>query len=463
MGTRQTSARAGRRRFGRSVSGAALAGVLILASAAALAAHDFWVVPNAFAVAAGGTIEVRGQTSTKFPTSLSAVTPERVADARVVGAAGEDRITDLSVSDKSLVLRHRPSTAGQRIVAVALVPRASRTTPASLKRYIALEGNAELAERYEREGMYPKADSLTQRSVKFAKTVVEVGRGGPRAFSRAVGHALEFVPVTDPAALRAGDSLAVRLLYRGTPVAGAHLHAGVAPAAGAATAAAAPQVSGAEANEHKDLSVVTGADGIAKVPLDRSGLWNVRTLHAAPVPGGAAEWDVTFATLVFNVDRGGSAGSRSAAAAAARSGAPDGALAGAARAAPSDSADVTAVVARYHAALAAGDSAAALALLAPDAVVLESGGVETRDEYRSHHLPADIGFARAVPSTRGALRVVVRGDVAWATSTSTTQGQYQGRAINSAGAELMVLAREAAGWRIRAIHWSSRTRRPQGG
>jgi ketosteroid isomerase-like protein len=131
-----------------------------------------------------------------------------------------------------------------------------------------------------------------------------------------------------------------------------------------------------------------------------------------------------------------------------------------ARVTASDSADVVAVVTAYHKALATGDSVAALALLAPDATILESGGVESRDEYRSHHLPGDIAFARAIQSERGAIRVVVQGDVAWATSTSTTQGEFRGRAVNSAGAELMVLSRTTAGWKIRAIHWSSRTRRP---
>lgn len=125
-----------------------------------------------------------------------------------------------------------------------------------------------------------------------------------------------------------------------------------------------------------------------------------------------------------------------------------------------DSAAVAQAVADYHAALARGDSAAALALLAPDAVILESGGLESRDEYRAHHLPGDIGFARAVPSRRGPIRVTLAGDVAWAVSSSETTGTFRDRAINSTGVELMVLSRTPEGWRIRAIHWSSRSRRP---
>ena len=125
----------------------------------------------------------------------------------------------------------------------------------------------------------------------------------------------------------------------------------------------------------------------------------------------------------------------------------------------SDSAAVASVIERFHAALASGDSATALALLAPDVTVLESGGLETLEEYRSHHLPGDIQFARAVPRSRAPIKVTLAGDMAWATSTGVTQGEYRGRAINSNSAELMVLTRSGGGWLIRAIHWSSRARR----
>ncbi|MDZ4865105.1 MAG: nuclear transport factor 2 family protein [Gemmatimonadota bacterium] len=126
-----------------------------------------------------------------------------------------------------------------------------------------------------------------------------------------------------------------------------------------------------------------------------------------------------------------------------------------------DSLAVVATVQTFHQALAQGDSTAALALLAPDATVLESGEIETRAEYRSHHLAADISFTRAVPGSTGPIAVVIHNDAAWATSTSITVGKFDGRAIDSQGAELMVLSRTAGLWQIRAIHWSSHARRPR--
>jgi ketosteroid isomerase-like protein len=125
-----------------------------------------------------------------------------------------------------------------------------------------------------------------------------------------------------------------------------------------------------------------------------------------------------------------------------------------------DSAAVAGVVNQFHDALEKGDSATALSLLASDAVVLESGRLETRNEYRSHHLSSDIQFSRAIKAVRAPLKVVVVGDIAWTSGTSTAQGDFNGRAVNTTGAESMVLSRSSGGWKIRSIHWSSRARRP---
>ena len=91
---------------------------------------------------------------------------------------------------------------------------------------------------------------------------------------------------------------------------------------------------------------------------------------------------------------------------------------------PTAASQIIAVVSEFHVALSTGDSATALRLLDPDATVLESGNVETRDEYRAHHLPADIEFARAVPSKQTVLSVTVVGDAGWVASKSENVGRW---------------------------------------
>ena len=434
-GERRSPRHSGRR---GTVAAATLLIATLLGTTRLLEAHDFWLIPDAFAIASGGTVTTLGQSGTRFPASESAVAPSRVADARLIGASGTARITDLAEEGTSLRLRQTPAADGQYLVAVMLQPHETRAAVAGFRRYLELEGAADEAARLDREGAFRGRDSVRYRATKYATTVVEVGTG-PRAFATESGFPLQLTPTSDPAALRVGGTAHVRVTSDGRPLAGLRVHAGAA-------ADSALRRRGAPGGD-PDLHLLTDSNGVIQVPVTKAGWWNVRAAYVVPRGNPeAGEWDVYWTTFVFHVSGtgGGDAAGRS----------PQ-----QADAVASDSAEVAQTLERWQRALAAGDSATALALLAPDAIVLESGDVETRAEYRAHHLGADIAFVRAVPSTRTRARIVVDGDVAWATSTSTTQGTFRGRPVNSAGAELMVLTRAPAGWSIRAIHWSSHTRR----
>lgn len=276
---------------------ALVAAAMALTSVNALRAHDFWLVPDAFSLVPGGRIGVRGQTSSLFPTSLSAVTPDRIVNASVLTASAVHRITALSTDGASLRLAHTPAVGGQHMVAVQLAPRTVRESPASFRRYLDLEGAPEARERYERDGLLPVVggDSLTRRYAKYAKTLVEVGRGA-RAFDRVAGHPLEFIPLSDPSALRAGDTLRLRLLLLGKPAAFARLHAGSVPERPSSRV----DTSAARRASIRDVAVSTDSAGVATVVITTPGLWNVRTLQIVPAhPRSGADWDVHWATLVF--------------------------------------------------------------------------------------------------------------------------------------------------------------------
>lgn len=119
--------------------------------------------------------------------------------------------------------------------------------------------------------------------------------------------------------------------------------------------------------------------------------------------------------------------------------------------------DPAEVVSSFHAALAAGDRAAALAHLDPQVLIFESGGAElSRDEYASHHLGSDMAFSQATERTVVDQRKDSSGDVAWVLTRSTTKGTYRDREIDAKGTETMVLRHSPEGWRIVHIHWSSR-------
>ena len=121
-------------------------------------------------------------------------------------------------------------------------------------------------------------------------------------------------------------------------------------------------------------------------------------------------------------------------------------------------AEVMAVIDGFYAAMKNGDSAAAMNLIAPDAMFVESGRLETRDEYEKNHLPADIGFEKQVDGKRRTVRLTVQGDTAWYIGMTDFVGTFDGSPVDFESAQLAVLTRETGDWRIRSIHWSSRRR-----
>ncbi len=124
----------------------------------------------------------------------------------------------------------------------------------------------------------------------------------------------------------------------------------------------------------------------------------------------------------------------------------------------SDSVVVAQTAVHFHEALVAGDSLKVATLLMKDARILESGGMETREEYLSHHFHSDSAFLKEIKRDTGISEVRVEGDFAWLATKNRMHGIYKGNEIDLNSAELMLLRNTTEGWRIVAIHWSSRNR-----
>lgn len=123
---------------------------------------------------------------------------------------------------------------------------------------------------------------------------------------------------------------------------------------------------------------------------------------------------------------------------------------------PAAARGAAATVDAFHAALHRGDTRAAAALIADDALIFESGGVErSKAEYAGHHLPADAEFSRAVSSVVTKRTAQASGAFAWVASEGRTMGTYHGRALNLVTTETMLLRRGGGVWKIVHIHWSS--------
>lgn len=124
-----------------------------------------------------------------------------------------------------------------------------------------------------------------------------------------------------------------------------------------------------------------------------------------------------------------------------------------------DSIAAVAAVERFHGALVASDSARAVSMLADDALVIESGAIQSRAEYLGHHLGADMKASQGGKGVRSVTNVTVVGRMAYVVSKTETPASGAEGSTASALVELMVVSKSIDGWKIRAVHWSSRRRR----
>ena len=256
--------------------------VAFLVTGAALAgAHDTWLLPASMRIAAGQPVLLRLTSGMAFPADDFAIAPARIARATVRLAGVEAALANPVHRSQSLGYRWRPTTAGVATFGVELAPKTLTLAPALVGEYLD-EIDATPALRAAWAAM-PAARQWRERYVKHAATFVRVGAAcGDTSWRVPAGLGLEIVPLADPTARRAGDSLPVRVLWHGAP------HAGLAIAArpeGGTIAAFA----------------VSDRDGRAMIALPRAGRWLLAgtDLRRSAAPG--LEWESDFATVTLGV------------------------------------------------------------------------------------------------------------------------------------------------------------------
>jgi uncharacterized GH25 family protein len=100
-----------------------------------------------------------------------------------------------------------------------------------------------------------------------------------------LGYPAELVPLDNPYALKLGDTIRVRSLVDGRPVAAQAVLAGGRTASGTRIAA-------------RELK--TDSDGVAALALSARGRWYLKFIHMVPL-GDNRNYESKWATLTFEV------------------------------------------------------------------------------------------------------------------------------------------------------------------
>jgi uncharacterized GH25 family protein len=251
-------------------------------------AHEFWLAPSRYRAVTGDTVSVAAFVGTGFrgeripyPTTRTlrlVLRADREADARRAALNGDLAFLRFVVpnGDGALV-------AYQSNFARIELPAGE------FDQYLALEGLD--GPHAARARLGPAAGPGSELYSRCPKAWIAGTRS--ERVTRPVGLPLEIVPLADPGG---ASRLAVRVLYRGRPLAGVLVrawHRSLGPNAMPYDAAARDSVP-------PTAQVRTDRRGIAALSVAAAGEWLLSAVHMVPsADKGVADWESYWASLTF--------------------------------------------------------------------------------------------------------------------------------------------------------------------
>lgn len=245
-------------------------------------ALDLWIVPGKFVLRPGERVRVFVNSGDDFPESVALIGEHRVKSFNLHTATERAPVRGLTVDGRSLTGEITAPESGTVVLALGVEPRVVRLKAKDFNDYLKADGLPQILAQ--REALGEKDLPVVERYSKWAKAIMKIGDGFSPAWSEPVGDDLEIMPEKNPYDLRAGEPLAVTVLYEGKPLDGV-------------------TVSGGRAGGSRgDVTGVTGADGRVSLTLREPGRWYIRTIHMIRLEDDPTiQWESFWATLTFEV------------------------------------------------------------------------------------------------------------------------------------------------------------------
>lgn len=256
----------------------------IFLAAGGLAAHDLYLMPAQFHVEKGQRITVALHNGDAFPESEATAPIERLRDALLRSKNAQPTVTGFHDDGKRTLGTVVIPGNGELLLSVRTEPNFIGLSPADFTKYLQEEGLAEVISWREAHGESSKPGR--ERYSKYAKAILLADRPNGE-YERTAGFPIEILLERDPYLLEPGDTLPVRVIFRGEAAAGLQL-----------------EVSWVAADGAKKTEIVgrTNREGHVAFKLASAGRYRLHVLKMERCSEpAAADWESFWASLTFEI------------------------------------------------------------------------------------------------------------------------------------------------------------------
>lgn len=190
---------------------ALLAFVLFSSHVMYLKLEGYFLEPNTAA-----TIQLFNGT---FDKSENVITRDRMLDASLLGNGQRIKVKESQWTEKDSItlLNFQTGEAGTWVAGISTAPRGIEMDAEAFNSYLEHEGILDMID-WRREN-HKMDSSAVEKYSKHVKTIFQVGDKKTNDWQKALGYPIEFIPLDNPYELHTGDSLRVKLLLNGVPLA----------------------------------------------------------------------------------------------------------------------------------------------------------------------------------------------------------------------------------------------------
>lgn len=240
-----------------------------------------------------------------FDRSENVIDRDRMSDVSVVakGIRNNPESNDWFEQDNITYLNFETAEASTTVLGVSTFPRIIEMPGIDFNDYLKHDGVLDMLDERRKKDLL--SFPAKERYSKHVKTIVQVGDSKSEDWKVNLGYPIEFIPLQNPYETKVGDSLSFNLLLRNKPLVNQLVYFGNENY---------PMTHTHDGNTHthkkneEDRALLptqirTDENGILRIPIDREGIWYLKTIHMVNLDESNLTHESNWATLTFAIGK----------------------------------------------------------------------------------------------------------------------------------------------------------------